>query len=915
MIVLIIMTIIAALAAYKLLPVFAGAKPSMDFFTDFIVEHMSESGLDKEGELTLFWFIVLIGVLVLLIAYSVNRLVIRAHSRIKSDSTDHVDHASAQTTSQPLLTKPKQKFSVFSDTPLSTTLESSVIAGKQAETVKINNTGFILFAILGSCFLAGLIAFGRCSLPLLIGAVFALIFQFTARENAGKYLILLCLSYYDIVAGFTFATKFAVLLKVQSLFLQIAAVVLFLCLLLVLYIAKRRNFTKFTLDNLINLMQLPLPLLLFIYTVDTYYYNGTFLTVPYAWGYRIFFYVLISLSFLFLVIHRMSHNAENAKSLLSKVTPIIIFVYHSFSACPMYAQPDQHHHGEQMIPWNQVFEHGQHLYDTYFPASGLFPYVSGFVQHVVLNGTVTDYSPAISITMVCFCVLTMYLICKHIGAEWALLLATLTFLPSYNRQYFILPALLLLTLPKLMENKMRWLKVWIFTCFIAGLYYPLFGAAILIGTLPIAVKFMIVYFKTDVTKIDSKGPFGLLSWIIVLIPILISLPLLFGMLKHTLLYSSQTTQADGISILSSAVPSYFLPYLADEGIRSFAYYGLRFILPAFGIWLGICIGLRFKSLLYALLTPLCLAVGYTYTLVRADVDKILSRTGFLLMAVFSFLAVFLIERMRTHNERGLFVWLLPCFMLPFLLYPQVSYMKTPDMWVYPNGNEDLAFSDGSLIYGYYDVPDNFLQARDTGLLTKYQDYLGNGFMVEDQIHYIKEYCEVTEKVLAVKPDATFLSFDGQGFFDYLNVTCYGTGYLPVARSYEAQMEIWESDPDRLPVVLYLETEKSYYIFREMVAAGYIYDADDHAFYPPDIYPLLTDTSADGMNAYIQDAPDLNLGGSPASFAESYKSLRPILAPVATEDGIDGSVCEVMLLSFPDTLLKGNSFDPQFANIA
>ena len=134
------------------------------------------------------------------------------------------------------------------------------------------------------------------------------------------------------------------------------------------------------------------------------------------------------------------------------------------------------------------------------------------------------------------------------------------------------------------------------------------------------------------------------------------------------------------------------------------------------------------------------------------------------------------------------------------------------------------------------------------------------------------------------------------------------------------MEIWNSNPASLPVVCFLETEKSYYVFRKMEEAGYIYDKNDKAFYPPEIYALLEEERPfhhpqASMADYAIDAPDLDLGYSPANFANSFSSLHPILKPVEPEGEILGKECEVMFVTFPDTLLKSDDFNPFFASIA
>ena len=60
MIILFLLILIAAIAAYRLLPLFGGGHQA---FTDIIIENVSASGLNKAGELQLFWLILITGAL------------------------------------------------------------------------------------------------------------------------------------------------------------------------------------------------------------------------------------------------------------------------------------------------------------------------------------------------------------------------------------------------------------------------------------------------------------------------------------------------------------------------------------------------------------------------------------------------------------------------------------------------------------------------------------------------------------------------------------------------------------------------------------------------------------------------------------------------------------------------------------
>lgn len=872
MIVLFLLILISAIAAYKLLPVFGGGHQA---FTDIIIENVSASGLNKSGELQLFWLILLTGAFLLLLGLVLHERTVQrknpAEGAVKIELS-------------------RYRFPVFG--------------------------GILIFP-----FLFYLIIFQQFSFPLFAGLLIFILCHFFCKKETGRILLVFVLSYYALTAVLTILAQLWDGMKISSGTLYAFSIPTGLILSTVLLLCEtKRPFLNLG-NRLILVLQCFLPGLLTIWLVDDYLYQGNLIQVPYALGYTVFFFALILISVILLIRQAIRFWNENSHYFIGSVTPVLIFVYHSFSAAPMYAQPDQHHHGEQMIPWNQVFDFGQSLYKEYTPVSGLFPFVNGFFQNLWLGNTVTDYSPAISITIVIFCMITMYLIYRHVGGAYATAFAVFFTLPCYNRQYMVLPVLLLLTLPELLKKKNLWLWLWIFSCFLSGLYYPLFGAALLIGTFPLGIYQLITFIKSGNLKSYLKKPLFYVVWGILLIILLESSPLLLRMLRHTLTYSSQTVMADGIPLLGQTPPDAFMPYLtAFSGLRQALYLALRFLLPIVGVWAFIyCFyyvvknhALR-KYALFFIAGALTLMISYSYTLVRADTGKILSRTGPILIAVTGmFLPVLLIHYGKALPKRStLSVFIGICFALPVMIYARVSWTKNPDLWVYPDGESQLVMDDAAKLYSFYEVPETFLKSEDTGLSEKYQKLLGAGFMVSDQLHYITGYASVTEKCDALSEDMAYMALDGQGFYDYLGVRCSATGYIPAARSYEAQKEIWNAASQNLPVVFYIRPESSYYIFRFMLETGYVYCAEDEAFYPSALYNSLYNTNASNIyegDDYRPYAPATDFGLSAESFGASMDSLSEIFIADAKKslqehnlpDSFHGTAYDFLYLELSDT---------------
>ncbi len=847
---------IAAMFAvfYKVFPALA---ESPQIFDDFIIENVSQSGYNKSAEISLFWVIAVSCILLtVLLVFLLRRLM---SAEIVSEAKN-VSGAKQQA-------RPATWADFRSCTP-----------------------AFIALA----AFAGHLIVFGKADKACLMGlcAAGAVCVYEKIRKTSGiLFLVIPVLCYYSVLADLTvlvhISPRFALSQNVIYVIVGILTAVLLL-------IAKSG---KLSCKKLILLLQIDIPLILTLFFVDRYLYRGTLVRIPYAPFYYVFFGALLLLCLAFAALHvrKAFQSADSLplSKLIHPVTAIVIFIYNSYSACPMYAQPDQHHHGEQLIPWQQIVTLGQTAYEEYSPVSGLFPMVNGFIQNVLLGGTVSDYSPAISIMVVLFCILTMYLISRHVGGAWALVFAVFFALPAYNRQYMVLPVLLLLFLKELTDKPGRWLKVWIFSCFLAGLYYPLYGAGVLVGTLPLGIYMLVRFVKETDWRTELKKPAFYAGWILCLAPIVLAIPLLLRMVSHTLVYSGQTILADGISLYGQSAPDFFLPYLTGnhENVRLWLYYGFRFFLPILPLVIGaalcvLTILMRKKdtasgetaenkrTLLFGLIAMgLTLAVSYSYTLVRADVNMILSRTAPVLIAVMGMLLPVLLirygQKCFAPSLRMLVIGI--CFALPMMIYARVSSMKFPDMWVYPNGEASLIMDDADKLFHHYEVPETFISMSEIELPDT--SMLGDGFMVADQVHYLTSYASVMEKAQAIDPDVSYMGMDGQGFYYYLNAKVCATGFIQAGKGYDAQQRIIESIEKERPVIFLLDSQASYYIYRYVLLGDYIYKADDGAFFPSELFAKLY--PGETGDDYRTVCASTDLGLSPASFGNSAGSLlRP-----------------------------------------
>ena len=953
---------------------FPSLSSSGQVFTDIIIETLAKTGANKSAELSLFRRLCILGILICFVVTIVSYIVMYRKNRLKSQT---LENAAFPTKS-----------------------ETGTVEGQHLPLY----CGILIFP-----FLLHLLIFGQWSLPLAAGLVFFVLLLFFAKKlriTVSEGLLTPVIIYYALLAFLTVCFHFTDRFSVSNL--QLYGTCAFLSLLLLLAqaimektsrkinpqtntsqgkeIPYQTNKNTAFLRRTLLLLQCAHPLLLALYFVDTYRYQGELLRVPYAPFYYVFFGGLILVLLVLCVLHvnknwRMC-TALPVSKLISLSTVISVFIYNSFSAAPMFAQPDQHHHGEQMIPWQQIVSLGQSAYEEYTPVSGLFPMVNGFIQNVLLGGTVSDYSPAISMMMVLFCIVTITLVYAHTGGGYALLFAIFFALPSYNRQYMVLPVLLLLFLPGLLEKPSLWLKVWLLSGLAAGLYYPLYGAAVIAGTLPLGCYMFFRFIKESRTgrvsgdaagnntgskaagKNGRKSAFTFTKWALCLLPVTLCVPLLLRMAAHTLTYSGQTVLADGIALAGQTPPGYFLPYLTGThaSLRGRLYSGYRFFLPMLAIWLfaSLFFLLMGRTLTQRSMPPrthsvngskklrrqvsaqkstsansktceisqrtilllalpaglLTLAVSYTYTLVRADVNVILSRTAPILIAVCGmFLPVILISAIRKCYApfgRGLSLLILGIsFSLPLMIYQKVAHMKFPDMWTYPNGEAALIMDDTDKLYSCYEVPETFVKMSEIQLPDT--SMLGDGFMVADQIGYLEQYETVMQKCEAAvsahslsdtKRELSYMGFDGQGFYYYVNARACSTGFIQAGKGYDAQQEILSQVKEKRPVIFLIEPQSSYYVYYWMMTNDYVYVAEDEVFYPLELYCLVYDAdyttqtlssgsvSQEDAQQDVQNAQrssELTLARRPAllatgsSFGDDYRKTCP-----ATDFGLVAS---------------------------
>ena len=149
-----------------------------------------------------------------------------------------------------------------------------------------------------------------------------------------------------------------------------------------------------------------------------------------------------------------------------------------------------------------------------------------------------------------------------------------------------------------------------------------------------------------------------------------------------------------------------------------------------------------------------------------------------------------------------------------------------------------------------------------------------------------------------------MGYDGQGFYYYLGTRACATGYLPVARSKEAQEEILAVAKNERPVIFPLDPQKSYYIYKWLMQAeregDYCYSKEDGCFYPKEIYDVLFPGQAD-LYVLTGEADNLtttDFGNVCDSFGNSTINLLDrcrLTASLQDCDDLVGSQAEILFL--------------------
>lgn len=693
-----------------------------------------------------------------------------------------------------------------------------------------------------------LICYGKVSLSLWLFALTFSLLMFIFKKDCGKCISLFLFLYFDVHV-INLIAAFVIGKYLHSDLLIFAAGAVIFSFALIFYFHFYGVF-----DKIFFASQLPLPLLLILYLKHSYRYQEQILQLHHPKSYIIFiaFFMLALYIGFFLQYYFFRKSDKSIKPFIAAASAISIFLYGSYIPAALIIPLDMHHYGEQMLPWQQIVSLGNSPYKDYAPVSGLFPMPTGGINQLFFGGKASTYGAAFVILFILFGTLTVCMISLHVNGKWTLLFAFLFHMPVYCRTWIILPVLLLLLLPSVIHNKRRFLYLYVFCGFLSGLYYPLFGLALIVAGMPYALVCFFSYLKDKefLTEVKKKSFYA--ETLILLVPIILSIPLLIKMASHILTYSHQTLLADGLSLSSISVPQWFLPYLSSfEQIRSGAYYALRFLGCMLPVWLFLLLLLSFyyqnkekkpyKEPAFLGLSAgfLILPVCYTYTLVVMDetwVSRLFSRSSHIFLWIIGiFLPILLIRFGKQIFQKEASVALLTAFSLsvPFLTFYQMGDYQFPALDGRTNA-ECACVGEYTANLSPFPVSPSFVPISEEDAARF--PALGYGFMesgVREQLYTYDERLEILHKA---DEDLKLLALDKlQMYYFLLNESALYSGKVSLAKSHEAAEAVIALLDEHTVAGNDLSPLNNYYIYRELIKRGYVYDSITEFYLPKTLY--------------------------------------------------------------------------------
>ena len=590
--------------------------------------------------------------------------------------------------------------------------------------------------------------------------------------------------------------------------------------------------------------------------------------------------VLIILIILFFLIEAVCKiykhwkSAADFQDILAFGTCVSIMSFNRFSGSGSIISPDLHHPFENIISYSQMAELGQKAFSQYIPVSGMFSFVHGFFFAFFGKGQAAFYAVSSNVFYLSVIFVIVFLLRRQLKAEWVLFVSLMFMVNDYNRHVLMVPAILLLAWPKLIERKNLWLKAWFLTSYLQGLYYPVFGAAVCVAFAPMGIWQICSYVKSGELSRDIRTIKFWIFWIVCFVPVLCGSKLLIGTAKHMMAMSSQTVMADGIARFGQTIPGGFFSYIGEMPIRTVLYYLFSFLIVISIVWVSAALfftngkvhvsGRKVRiddpvggnlSLLFGLM----MLVSFSYTVIRLDINSVYARNMGVVYACFVVLVLLIGRHMNGHNANTLWVFGFAVFIL--------SAVQAEGF---------LSMSNDPKCEAFYTVPPGYVHVVDDRV-----ERLGECFVEENCYNRIEE---TYESFLDLDRNKTYLGkADHFGLF-YLNgVKADSVVEMLTIKGFEAAQETVDLIRNNSTIIgTNMSSINNYYLYHWLITSGeYVWDFDSSSFVPND--GSLTKNEILMRNKNYEYARDgVMLSRTAGSWGKSMDSLGRIFTGYETD---------------------------------
>lgn len=520
---------------------------------------------------------------------------------------------------------------------------------------------------------------------------------------------------------------------------------------------------------------------------------------------------------------------------------------------------DLHHPFEDIFGYFQVVDAGQIPFKNYIPVSGMYSFVQGFFYDVVGGDKFANYYVTTGLYYSCVIALVIYLLSRQISSDRMFLLSLLYYMIWYNRMIFVLPIMLVLVDEKIVKDRAKWLFLWFVTSLFNGLYYPLYGAAVCVGFIPLGIYQMIVIIRNKEYKDIFHSVRGKIYITVCTVLLVLNFYFLYGTLKHMLNMSGQSLFADGVARFGC---QFHGPAYLPDSLNGIVWYEISFLFPCVLVWISLIVAImvarierregkvfvgEWAGFLSAISSIFVLTVSFSYTFIRMDLDGAYNRTQGVISAAGIVLLVLIFRFINGSNVRYYLICAITVIMVAGG-YAGVRYM-------------DKGTS-------YYTVPEDYIYvSKDCEI-----DKLGEGFFKESNYNEL------------LRTGAFFNQFDmekqgfcgGLDFGDFYFARAKGDSVanLTTMKGYDASTELARTVVSNSTVMTPMDSFIYYYIYNWMMASGeMVYDSEKQAFLVND-GSFSLDT-VKNLNRKYKPSNDISMTNSPGAWGNSFESLLPV----------------------------------------